>query len=182
MSVRFIHVFICFNNLFFQLLCHCCCSVNKSCPTLCDPMDCCTSGFPVLYHLPEFAQTHILCADDGIQRPHDLLLPSSPAFSLFQHQGLFQRVSSSHLGVQSIGTSASASVLPMNIEGWFPLGLIGLMSFQSKSLLQHCSSKVSILWRATLFMVQLSHAYMTTGKNDRFSYMDLCRQSDVSAF
>ena len=94
-----------------------CCSVAWSCPTLCDPMDCCTSGFLILHHLPEFAQTHILCADDGIQCPHALLLPSSPAFSLSQHQGVFQRVSSSHLGIQSIGTSASPSVLPMNIEG-----------------------------------------------------------------
>ena len=73
-------------------------------------------GSAVLHYLLEFAQTHILYADDGIQPPHALLLSSSLAFSLSQHQGLFRRVSSSHLGVQNIGTSASASVLPMNIE------------------------------------------------------------------
>ena len=68
-------------------------------------------------------------------------------------------------GGQSIG--ASASVLPMNIQGWFPLGLTGWISFQSKglsSLLQHHSSKASILRRSAFFIVQLSHSYMTTGK------------------
>ena len=69
---------------------------------------------------------------------------------------------------QSIGVSASASVLPMNIQDWFPLGLTGLIPLQSKrtlkSLLQHHSSKASILRSSAFFMVQLSHAYMTTGK------------------
>ena len=69
-------------------------------------------------------------------------------------------------GGQSI--VASASVLPMNIQGWFPLGLIGLISLQSKGLkspLQHHNSKASVLQHSTFFMVQLSHPYMTTGKN-----------------
>ena len=64
-------------------------------------------------------------------------------------------------------TSASASVLPMNIQDWFPLGYTGWISLQSKrlkTLLQHHSSKASILWRSAFFMVQLSHPYMTTGK------------------
>ena len=68
-------------------------------------------------------------------------------------------------GGRSIGTSASASVLPMNIQGWFPLGLTGLISLQSrwlKNLLQHHSLKGSILRCSVLFMVQLSHLYMTT--------------------
>ena len=64
---------------------------------------------------------------------------------------------------QSTGASASTSVLPMNIQGWFPLGLTSLMSFQSlKSLLQHHSSEASILWCSAFFMVQLSHPYTTT--------------------
>ena len=70
-------------------------------------------------------------------------------------------------GGQSIGASALASVLPMNIQDWFPLGLTGLISLQSKrfkSLLQHHSSKASILWCSAFFLVQLSHPYMTTGK------------------
>ena len=68
---------------------------------------------------------------------------------------------------QSIGVSASASVLPMNIQGWFPLGLTGLISWQSKGLksfLQHHSSKASILLHSAFFIVQLSYPYMTTGK------------------
>ena len=69
---------------------------------------------------------------------------------------------------QSIGASVSASVPPMNIQGWFPLGLTGLISWLSKetlkSLLQHHNSKASILWHLVFFMVQLSHPYMTTGK------------------
>ena len=68
---------------------------------------------------------------------------------------------------QSIGVSASASVLPMNIQDWFPLGLTGWISLQStrlSSLLQHHSSKASILQCSTFFILQLSHPYMTTGK------------------
>ena len=68
---------------------------------------------------------------------------------------------------QSIGVSALASVLPMNIQDWSPLGSIGWISLQSKglkSLLQHHSSKASILQCSAFFIVQLSHPYMTTGK------------------
>ena len=70
-------------------------------------------------------------------------------------------------GGQSIGVSASASILPMTIQGWFPLGLTGWISLQSKelsSLLQHHSSKASVLWCSAFYVVQLSHPYMTTGK------------------
>ena len=74
----------------------CCCSVAQSCLTLCDPMDCSTSGFPVLQHLPEIAQNHVHWVGDAIQPSHPLSPRSSPALSLFQHQGLFQRVSSLH--------------------------------------------------------------------------------------
>ena len=69
----------------------------------------------------------------------------------------------------SIGVSTSALVLPMNIKDWFPLGLTGWLSLQSKGLSrvflrEHHSSKASILWRSAFFMFQLSHPYMTTGK------------------
>ena len=69
-----------------------CCSVAKPSLALCDPTDCSTPGFPVLHHLPEFAQTpvHLVC--DAIQSFHPLYPPSPPAFSLSQHQGLFQWV------------------------------------------------------------------------------------------
>ena len=74
----------------------CCCSVAKSHLTLCGPMNCSTPGFPVLHHLLEFAQTHVHWVGDAIQPLHLLLPPSPPALNLFQHQGLFQWVGSSH--------------------------------------------------------------------------------------
>ena len=70
----------------FNLIC-CCCSVAQLCPVFCEPMHCSTPGFPVLHHLPEFAQTHICWIGDTIQPSHPLSSPP-PAFSLFQHQGL----------------------------------------------------------------------------------------------
>ena len=73
-------------------------------------------GLPVHHQLPELAQTHVHRVGDAIQSSHPLLSPSPPAFNLSQHQGLFQRVGSSYKGDQSIGVSASALVLPMNIQ------------------------------------------------------------------
>ena len=80
-------------------------------------------------------------------------------------------------GGQSIGASASASVLPMNIQDWFPLWLTDLISVQEtlKSLLQHHSLKASTPWHSAFFMVQISHPYMTTGKT-----VALTRQAFVS--
>ena len=66
-----------------------CCSVAQSRPTRCDPMDCSTPGFPVLYHLPELAQTHVNRVGDAIQPSHPLLSPSPPVFNLSQHQVFF---------------------------------------------------------------------------------------------
>ena len=71
-------------------------SVAPWCLTLCSPMDGSTSGFPVHHQFPELAQTQVLRVGDAIQPSHPLLSPSSPAFNLSQHQGLFQRVSCSH--------------------------------------------------------------------------------------
>ena len=99
----------------------CCCSVCQSCLTLCDPMDCSTSGFPVLHYLSELVQTHVHWVSDGIQPSHPLLFPSPPAFNLSQHHGLFPMSGLFASGGQSIG--ASASDFPMNTQGWFPLGL-----------------------------------------------------------
>ena len=73
-----------------------CCSVSQSCPTLCDPMDYSTPGFPVLHYLQEFAQTHVHWVDDAIKPSHLLSSPSPPTLNLSQHQGLFQWVSPSH--------------------------------------------------------------------------------------
>ena len=108
-------------------------SVAQLCPTLCDPRDCSMPGLPVHHQLLELTQTHVHWAGDAIQPSHPLSSPSPPAFNLSQHQGLFKWVSSSHRG-QSIGVSASASVLPMNIQDWFPSGWTGWISLQSKGL------------------------------------------------
>ena len=73
----------------------CCCLVTKSCPTLCDPMDSSTPGFPVHHQLPELAQSHVRLVSDAIQPSHSVI-PVSSLLQTFQHQGLFQWVSSSH--------------------------------------------------------------------------------------
>ena len=87
-------------------------------------MDCSTPGFPVLYHLLEFVQTHVHWVNDAIQPSPPLSSPSPPVFNLSQQQVLFQWVGSSHQ-VAKVGASGLASVLPMNIQDWFPLGLTG---------------------------------------------------------
>ena len=85
----------------------------------------------------------------------------------FPASGSFSRSQFFSSGAQSTGISALASVLPMNIQDWFPLGWTGWVSLQSKglkNLLQHHSSKASIFWHPDFFIVQLSHPYTTTGK------------------
>ena len=104
-------------------------SIAQSCPTLWDPMDCSTPGLPVHHQLPEFTQTHVHWVSDAIQ----LSSPSPPAFSLFQHQGLFKWVSSLHQ-VAKVLEFQLQHVLPMNIQDWFPLGWTGLISLLSKGL------------------------------------------------
>ena len=130
-------------------------------------MDCSTPGFPVHHQLPELVQIHVHQVGDAIHPSHPLSSSSPPAFNLSQHQGLFQSQFFTS-GGQSIGASASASVLPINIQGWFPFRLdwLDLLAVQGtlNSLLQHHSSKASILQLSAFFMVQLSHLYMTTGK------------------
>ena len=108
--------------------------VIQSCLTLCDPMDCSMPGFSVLQHLPESAQTHVHWVSDAIQPSHPLSSPSPPAFNLSQHQGLYLKSQLFASGGQSIGASASPSVLSTNIQDWFPLWLTGLISLQSKEL------------------------------------------------
>ena len=84
-------------------------SVAQSCLTLCDPMDCSLPGFPVHHQLLEFTQTHVHWVSDAIQPSNPLLSPSPPAFSIFQHQGLFQWISSSH---------QVAKVLELQLQHW----------------------------------------------------------------
>ena len=96
-------------------------SVAQSCPTLCDPMDCSTPGLPVHHQLPEFTQTNVMMA--WLMSSSHLILCST----FFSRLQSFQMCQFFAAGDQSIGVSASASVLPMNIQDWFPLGsLVGL--------------------------------------------------------
>ena len=132
------------------------CCVVQSCLTLSNPMDCSTPGLPVPHHLLEFAQVYVHCIREAIQPSHPLL-PSSPALNLSQHQGLFpmNQFSSDD---QNSEVSASPAVFP-DWLAWSPCCPVTF-----RSLLQHCSSKASILCCSTFLMVQLSQPYVTTGK------------------
>ena len=143
-------------------------SVAQSCPTLCNPMKCSTPSFSGLHYLPEFAQTHVHWVSDAIQPSHPLSSPSPPVFNLSQHQGLFQWVSSSHQVAKY--WSFSFNISPSNEHSGlisFRMDWLDLLAVQGtlKSLLQYHSSKASILLCSAFFIVQLSHPYMTTGKN-----------------
>ena len=108
-------------------------SVPQLCPTLCNPMNCSTPGFSVHHHLPELTQTH-----PSSQWCHwtisSSVIPFSSRLQSFPASGSFPMSQFFTSGGQSIGVSASASVLSMNIQDWFPLGLTGLISLQSKGL------------------------------------------------
>ena len=109
------------------------CSTVAQTSLTCNPKDCSMPNFPVHHQLREFAQTHIHSVGDAIQPSHPLSPFSSypqslPASGSFLMRQLFTS------GGQSIGASASASALPMYIQGWFPLRLTGLPSFLSKGL------------------------------------------------
>ena len=132
---------------------YCCCSVSKSSLTLCNPMNCSTPGFPVLHYLPEFAHS---CALSRWCHPtvsssvatFSSCPQSLPASGSFPMSQLFTS------GGQSIGASASPSVLPTNIQGWFPLGLTGLISLLSKGLSRIFSSTKD--WKHQFFHAQPS--------------------------
>ena len=152
-------------------------SLAQSCPTLCDPVDCSIPGFPVHHQLPEPTQTHVHCFDDDIQPFHPLLSPSPPAFNPSQHQGLFKWVQSSHQVAKVLefqlqhGPSNEYSELIA-----FRMGRLYLLAVQGtiKSLLQHHSSKTSILQHSAV-IVQPSHPCMTTGKTialTRWTFVD----------
>ena len=146
------------------------CSGTRSGLTLCHPMDCGMPDFPVLHYLQEsdrHAQTHVHWVYDVIQPSHPMLPSSPPTFSLSQHQGLFTCVSPLIRGPKYCNFNFSTS--PSNEYSGlisFRMDLFDLLAVQGtlKSLLQHHSSKTSILWCSAFFTVQLSHPYMTTGK------------------
>ena len=143
-------------------------SVTHLYPTLCDPMNCSTPGFPVHHHLLEFAQTHVHWVTDAIQPSHPLSFPSPLALSLAQHQGLFQWVGSSHQVAKywsfsfSISPSKEYSGLISFRIDWLDLLAV---QWTLKSLLQHHCSKASILLCSAFFKVQLPDLHMTSGKS-----------------
>ena len=143
-------------------------SVTQSCSTLCDPMDCSMPGLPVHNQLPEFAQTHVHRVGNAIQPPHPLSSPPPSAFNLSQLQ-VFSK--ESFLCIRwPKHWSFSFSISPSNEYSGlisFRIDWFDLLAVQEtlESLLQHHSSKASVLRCSAFFMVQFSHPYMTTGKN-----------------
>ena len=167
--------------MFLRHLCCCHCSVTQLCPTLCVPIDCSTRGLPVHHQLPKPTQTHVHWVSVAIQpsRPlciflsllvilsstscHLLLLPSIfPSIRVFSNESVLCISWPKYW-------SFSFSIIPSKeIPGLisFRMDWLDLFAVQGtlKSLLQHHSSKASILGCSAFFIVQLSHPYMTTGK------------------
>ena len=134
-------------------------------------MNCSMPGLPIHHQLLEFTQTHVHRVSDAIQPSHPIVPFSSSFLShpqSFPASGSFQMSQLFASGGQSTGLSALTSFLPMNTQDWSPLEWTGWISLQSKglskSLLQHHSSKTSILRCSAFFTVQPSHPYMNTGK------------------
>ena len=137
------------------------------CLTHCDPMDCSMPGFPVLLYLPEFAQTHVHWVNGATQSFHPLsplLFLSSifPSIRVFSNESVLC-IRWPNYWSFSFSISPSSEYLGLVS---FRMDWLGLLAVQGtlKSLLQHHSSKASILWHWAFFIVQLSHPHMTTGK------------------
>ena len=133
-------------------------SVTQACPTLCDPMNSSMPGLPVHHQLLEFTQTHVHRVSDAIQPSHPLsspflLPPIPPSIRVFSNE------STLHMRWPKYWSFSFRLVS-------FRMDWLDLLAVQGtrKSLLQHHSSKASILWRSAFFTVQLSHPYLTTGK------------------
>ena len=148
------------------VVCCYCFSVAKSCPALCNPMECSTPGFPTLHCLPESAQIHVF---ESVM-PYNHLILCSPPFlfpSVFPSIRIFSNESTP--GIRRPKHWSFSFSSPSNeYSGWisFRMDWLDLLAVQGtlESLLQHHSSETSILWHSAFLMVQLSHLYMTTGK------------------
>ena len=145
--------------LFYLIVYYCCsCSVTKSCPTLCDLMDCGMPGFSVHQQLPELTQTHVHRVGDAILCHLHLFPPSViPRIRVFSNESV--------LRLRSFSLSISPSneylgLISLRMDWLVLLAVQGTL----KHLFQHHSSKASILQCSAFFMVQLSHLYMTTRK------------------
>ena len=160
-------------------------SVAQSCPTLCDPMNRGMPGLPVHHQLPEFTQTHIHQVSDAsshliLCRPLLLLPPIPPSIRVFSNESTLRMRWPKYW-------TFSFSIIPSKeIPGLisFRMDWLDLLAVQGplKSLLQHHSSKASILWCSAFFTVQLSHPYMTTGKTIPWTRRTFVLQSNVSVF
>ena len=147
------------------------CSVTKSCPTLCDPMDCSTPGFPVLHSLSEFAYVHVHWIRWGHPTISSYVVPFSSCLQSFPASESFPASRLFASGAQSIGPSTSASVLP--IQSWFPVGLIGLTSLLYKGLSRVFSN--TTIRRPQFFTLSLHYGPTLTSlhdywKNHSFDY------------
>ena len=133
-------------------------SVAQSCLTLCDPMDCSTPGLPVHYQHTKSTQTHVHWVLWYHPTISSSVIPFASHLQSFPASGSFQMSQLFASRVQSIGVSALASVLPMNIQEWFPLGWTSWVSLQSKGLSRVFSN-------TTVQKHQLSCAYLSLYSN-----------------
>ena len=135
-------------------------SVTQLCPTLCDPMNCSTPGLPVHHQLPQFTQTHVHRVGDTIQPSHPLSSPSPPA-PIPPNIRVFYSESTLHMRWPKYWSFSFSSVPSKEHPGLISLRMdcldLPAVHGTLKSLLQHHSSKASILWRSAFFTVQLSH-------------------------
>ena len=142
-------------------------SVTQSCPTLCDPTDCSMPGLLIHHQLPDFTQTHVHWVGDAIQPSHPVsslfLLPS-----IFPSIRIFSNESALCISWPKYWSFSFNISPPIEHPGLIPFRMdwLDLLAVQGtlRSLLQHHSSKASILWHSAFFIVQFSHPYMTTGK------------------
>ena len=145
-------------------------SVTQSCPILCDLMDCSMPGFPIHHQLLKFTQTHVHRVSDAIQPSNPLSSPSlpppiPPSIRVFSNESTLCMRWPKYW-------SFSFSISPSNVHPGlisFRIDWLDLLAVQGtlKSLLQHHSSKASILWRSAFFIVQLSHPYTSSRKQGR---------------
>ena len=157
--------------------------VAQSCPTLCDPVDCSTPGFPVHHQLPELDQTYVHRVGDAIQLPHPLssLSPAIilPSFRVFSNESVLHiRWPECWSFILSISPSNEYSGLISFMMDW-----LDLLAVQGtlKCFLQHHSSKASILQHSAFYSPTLTST-CDYWKNHSFDYMDLSWKSNVSGF
>ena len=153
-------------------------SATQSCPTLCHPMDFSTPGFPVHHQLPELAQTHVLQVCDAIQPSHPVCCPLLFPPSIFPSIRVFSNESALRISWPKYWSFSFSISRSNEYSGLiaFRMDWLDLLQVQGtlKSLPQHHSSKLSILWHSAFFIIQLSHPYMTIGKT-----IALTRQSSI---